>query len=64
VIVQNECDIQSLAVKEASVKALLQRKAIQADDLATSTSKMNYKSVIQDQQLQQQILKIKYKSTI
>jgi hypothetical protein len=62
VIIQNECDIQSMAVKEASAKALLQMKAIHVDELATS--KMNHKTVIEDQQLQLQISKIKYKSTI
>jgi hypothetical protein len=51
-----------MAVKEASATALLQMKAVHADDLATS--KMNSKSVIQDQQLLLQISKIKYKSTI
>ncbi len=62
VIVQNQCDIQSPVDKEAATNALTQMKVIQADDL--STTKMNYKSVIKDQQIQLQTAKIKYKSTI
>jgi hypothetical protein len=62
VIVQNQCDIQSLADTEAATNALMQMKAIHADDL--SITKMNHKSVIKDQQIQLQTAKIKYKSTI
>ncbi len=40
----------------------MQMKVIHADVLATS--KMNYNSVIKDQQIQLQSVKIKYKSTI
>jgi hypothetical protein len=51
-----------MAVREAYAKALLQVKAVHTDDLAAS--KMNYMSAIQDQQLQLQISKIRYKNTI